>query len=166
MRKQWSCVFVALGMAATTILGAQGNPSPANNPPPDAAAPPGVQRQTLPPPAEAKANTVMISGCIQDAPMAAAGVTTAAPVVASAKTFYLNHATLAADASRDRGAVGTSGLSKTGYKLDGETALITLHLNHQVRIVGNLAPGSTGALPTLKVESLTMVAAKCEEPKA
>ena len=82
MRKQWSCVFVALGMAATTILGAQGNPSPANNPPPDAAAPPGVQRQTLPPPAEAKANTVMISGCIQDAPMAAAGVTTAAPVVA------------------------------------------------------------------------------------
>jgi len=173
--KQWSGVFVAAVVATTAVLGAQGNQSPANSPPADAAAPPGIERQQPPPPAQAKANTVTIVGCIQDAPMTTAAA--ALPAPAGTKAFYLNNAKVA-DAGRDRPAIGTSGLTATGYKLDGDNALITPHLNHQVRIVGmvqgsnaspsgaaNAAPGSTASGPTLKVESVTMVAAKCEPAK-
>jgi len=177
MKRYWSGVFVTVGLAATAVLGAQGNPSPANTPPPDAAAPPGVQRNTLPPSAEVKGNTVTISGCIQDTPMAAAGTALPSPAGAD-KPYYLNNPAMAADAGRNQGAVGTSGLSLTGYLLEGESKLISPHLNHQVRITGNLqsssasatgaaksAPGSTASMPTLKVESVAMVAAKCEEKK-
>jgi hypothetical protein len=182
MKSHWSGVFVALGLATTAVLGAQGNPSPANTPPPDAAAPPGVQR-TTPQPAEAKSNeaksnTVTITGCVQDTPMTAAGATNPAPAARQGATtaYFLNNATT--DAARDRGAVGTSGLSASGYRLEGDTKLITPHLNHQVRIVGmvqsssasptgaaNASPGSTAAAPTLRVESVTMLSAKCDEKK-
>jgi hypothetical protein len=176
MKSYWSGVFVALGLATTAVLGAQGNPSPANTPPPDAAAPAGVQR-TTPQPAEAKSNTVTITGCVQDTPMTAAGATTPAPAArqGATTTYYLNNAT--SDATRT-GAVGTSGLSASGYRLEGDTKLITPHLNHQVRIAGmvqsssasatgaaNASPGSTAAAPTLRVESVTMLSAKCEEKK-
>ena len=106
--------------------------------------------------------------------MASAGAPAAA---AAAKGFYLNNA-MAADIGRDKGAVGTSGLTATVYKLEGDEKQITPHLNHQVRIVGTVqsssasptgaasaAAGSTAAGPTLKVESVTMVAAKCEPAK-
>jgi hypothetical protein len=177
-------LFVAAGVATTAVLGAQGNPSPANTPPGDAAAPPGIQKPAPAPSAQAKANTVTFTGCIQDAPMTTAAA--AAPAspgraessAASTKTYYLNNATMAADAGKDRPAVGTSGLAATGYRLEGDNALITPHLNHQVRIVGmvqssnaseagaaNAAAGSTASGPSLKVESVTMVAAKCEATK-
>lgn len=174
--RQWSGVFVAAAIATTAVLSAQGNPSPANTPPADAAAPPSIQKPATPPApgAQAKANTVTISGCIQDSPMTGA----AAAAAAGTKTFYLNNATMAADA-REKPAVGTSGLTASGYRLEGEEKLISPHLNHQVRIVGtvqssnasptgaaNAAPGSTAAGPTLKVDSVTMVAAKCEPATA
>ena len=83
---------------------------------------------------------------------------------AGSKNFYLNNATMA-DAGRDRPAVGTSGLSLTGYRLDGDSEKLTPHLNHQVRVVGtvqNAAGAGPAAAPTLKVDSVTMVSAKCE----
>jgi hypothetical protein len=179
MKNHWSGVFVALGFATTAVLGAQGNPSPANTPPPDAAAPPGIQRTTPVPAAEAKGNTVTITGCIQDVPMTAAGAAAPAPAAREGATtaYYLNNATM--DAARDRGAaVGTSGLSATGYRLEGDSKLITPHLNHQVRIAGmvqsssasptgaaNASPGSTAAVPTLKIDTVTMLSAKCEAAK-
>ena len=98
MTRQWSGVFVAAGVATTAVLGAQGNQSPANAPPADAAAPPGIERQQPPPPAQAKANTVTIVGCIQDAPMTRGG--RAAGSCRCNKAFYLNNAK-AADAGRD-----------------------------------------------------------------
>ena len=172
MKRQWFGVFVMAGFATTAVLGAQGNQSPANTPPPDAAAPPGIQRTPPAPSAQTKANTVTISGCIQDAPMATAAAKPAEP--AAAKAFYLNNATMAA-AGSDKGAVGTSGLTAAGYRLEGDDKLISPHLNHQVRITGtvqsssasatgagNAAPGSTAAGPTLRVEKVDMVAAKCE----
>ena len=169
MKRQWIGVFVALGFATTAVLGAQDRPSPANTPPPDAAAPPGIQKPALPAPVQAKGNTVTISGCMQDTPMAiAAGpVEPAAP--AGSKTFYLNNAIAVADLGRERPAVGTSGLSSTGYRLDGDAEKLTPHLNHQVRIVGtvqNAASAGPGAAPTLKVDSVTMVSAKCEPATA
>jgi hypothetical protein len=176
MKRQWFGVFVVAGFATTAVLGAQGNQSPANTPPADAAAPPGIQRSQQAPPAQAKGNTVTISGCIQDAPMATAAAKPAEPA-AGVKTFYLNNATMA-DAGRDKAAVGTSGLTSTGYRLEGDDKLITPHLNHQVRITGMVqsssasatgaaaaAPGSTAAAPTLKVEKVEMVAATCAAPK-
>jgi hypothetical protein len=129
--------------------------------------------------AQTKSNTVTISGCIQDVPMTTAGAAATPSVAGATKNYYLNNAMMAADAGRDRPAVGTAGLTASGYRLEGDTALITPHLNHQVRITGtvqssnasptgaaNAAPGSTAAGPTLKVESVTMVSAKCEAPKA
>jgi hypothetical protein len=106
---------------------------------------------------------------MQDAPMITAA---APPAAAGAKGFYLNNAK-AADAARDRPAVGTSGLIATGYKLDGDNAELTPHLNHQVRIVGtvqNAAVPAAGAAgkdsgPTLKVESVAMLSAKCDGEK-
>lgn len=173
MNRQWFGVFVVAGFAATAVLGAQGNQSPANTPPADAAAPPGIQRTQQAPSAQARGNTVTISGCIQDAPMATAAAKPAEPAV-GAKTFYLNNATMA-DAGRDKAAVGTSGLSSAGYRLEGDEKLISPHLNHQVRITGtvqgssasatgaaNAAPGSTAAGATLRVEKVDMVAAKCD----
>ena len=109
--------------------------------------------------------------------MVTAGAAAPAPAGAD-KTFYLNNPTMAADAGRNQGAVGTSGLSLTGYRLEGDTKLISPHLNHQVRITGSVqssnasatgaarsAPGSTASMPTLNVESVTMVDAKCQERK-
>lgn len=172
MKRQWLGVFVVAGFATTAVLGAQGQ-SPANTPPADAAAPPGIQRTQPAPSAQTKGNTVTISGCIQDAPMATAAAKPAESA-AGAKTFYLNNATMAA-AGGDKTAVGTSGLSSTGYRLEGDEKLISPHLNHQVRITGtvqsssasptgaaNAAPGSTAAGATLRVEKVDMVSAKCE----
>jgi hypothetical protein len=177
MKRYWSGVFVAVGFTATAALGAQGNPPQQNTPPPDTKAPAGIQRTTPAPQADAKGNTVTVSGCIQDSPMATAGAATPAPAGA-AKTFYLNNPTMAADAGRNQSAVGTSGLSLTGYRLEGDTKLLSPHVNHQVRITGSVqssnasatgeaksAPGSTASMPTLNVESVTMVDAKCQEKK-
>ena len=183
MTRQWIGVVVAAGFATTAVLGAQGNQSPRNTPPTDAASPPGIQKPEPAPSAQPKTGTVTMTGCIQDTPMAVGATAPVIPgrasevnAVASAKTYYLNNTKMPADAGRDRPQVGTSGLAATGYRLDGDSALITPHLNHQVRITGTIqqsdasptgaakaAPGSTG--PTLKVDSVTMVAATCEPVK-
>lgn len=105
--------------------------------------------------------------------MATAAAKPAEP--AGIKSFYLNNATMA-DAGRDKAAVGTSGLTSAGYRLEGDEKLISPHLNHQVRIIGtvqgssasatgaaNAAPGSTAAAgQTLRVEKVEMVSPKCE----
>ena len=178
MMRQWLGAFAAV-LATTAVLGAQQD-KPANTPPADANAPAGVQRTAPAPAAQTKAaNTVTFTGCIEDAPMVTAAVVAPASAPSATKMYYLNNAKMAPDAGAARSsAVGTTGAAATGYRLDGDTALISPHLNHQVRIVGtvqssnasptgaaNAAPGSTAAGPTLKVESVTMVAAKCEEAK-
>jgi hypothetical protein len=94
---------------------------------------------------------------------AAAKPAEAPPAAPGSKTFYLNNATMAADAGRDRPAVGTSGLTSTGYRLDGDTEKLTPHLNQQVRIVGTVQNASSpGAPQMLKVDSVTMVSMKCD----
>jgi hypothetical protein len=176
MKRHWSGVFVAVGIATTALLGAQAPPQ-ANTPPPDVPAPPGIQRNTPAPQADAKGNTVTIAGCTQDAPMTTASAALPAPAGAD-KIFYLNNPAMASAAGGNQSAVGTSGLSLSGYKLEGDTKLISPHLNHQVRITGSIqsssasatgaakaAPGSTASMPTLKVESVAMVAAKCDPAK-
>ena len=81
------------------------------------------------------------------------------------------------------GAVGTSGTAAR-YSLSGDEKTISPHLNHQVEITGTLDSGSAGAGagapsagagagasaggasaagPTLKVESVKMVSATCQQ---
>lgn len=175
MTRQWLGVFVAAGFATTAVLGAQGNPSPRNTPPTDAASPPGIQKPEPAPSAQTKAGNVTLTGCVQDVPMTTAAIANPGRAAESnaavaAKTYYLNNTKMAADAGKDRPAVGTSGLVAKGYRLDGDNALLTQHLNQQVEIVGAIqqsdaSPGATPAGPTLKVESVKMVAAKCEPVK-
>ena len=62
------------------------------------------------------------------------------------------------------------------YRLEGEDKTLSPHLNHQVEITGtvqrgsasatgaaNAAPGSAAAGPTLKVDSVKMIAATCPQ---
>jgi len=185
MKRYWSSAFIAAVFVTTAVVGAQGDkpaaPEPGAAPagqqpgaPPagqqPGAPPAGVQRIPPAPSEQAKpAGTVTMTGCIQDTPAVAADAGRAAGPAAT-KTYFLNNV-MAADAGAGRGAVGTSG-SATGFRLEGDAAVISPHLNHQVRIVGTLerapgagAPGPAAAAPSLRVESVTMLAAKCEEKK-
>jgi hypothetical protein len=105
-----------------------------------------------------------ISGCIQNAP-AAAATPGGAPAAPAAK-FVLANAKAAAGA----GAVGTAGSAATAtrYQLEGEEKTISPHVNHQVEITGTVQPAGAGAAaggataaPMLKVESVKMTADKC-----
>jgi len=105
---------------------------------------------------------MVISGCIQNAPAAAAtaGTTGAgAPAAPSAK-FVLANAKAAAAAA---GAAPVS----ARYQLDGEEKTVSTHLNHQVEITGTVqpvsltTPGAGPGGPMLRVESVKMVAEKC-----
>jgi len=116
---------------------------------------------------------VTISGCIQNAPAAGAGATASA---ATAPKFVLAKGKMVSGAAGSS-AVGTSGATATvmEYRLDGEEKTISPHLNHQVEITGtvqsssasatgaaNAAPGSAAG-PTLKVDSVKMIAATCPQ---
>jgi hypothetical protein len=113
------------------------------------------------PPASAQPAKMTISGCIQTpAPEApAAGATAPAPTPSTSK-FDLANAKMVGTAP-----VGTSGAATaTRYKLEGDEKTISTHLNHQVEITGTVSPATAGAAaaaPTLKVDAVKMIAAKC-----
>jgi hypothetical protein len=71
MSRYWSGLIPAAVVAATAALSAQGQ-NPANTPPADAGSPAGVQRTTPSPSAQARTDTITITGCLQNAPMASA----------------------------------------------------------------------------------------------
>jgi hypothetical protein len=189
MKKYWSGLIAAGMVAATAALGAQGQ-NPANTPPPDAAAPAGVQRAPASPSAQTRTDTITITGCLQNAPATASARETAtnsdsaagkAPDAAATSPrstadpqFVLSSAAMAADGKANPGPVGTSGSTATTYRLQGDTAMLSPQLNKRVEISGtlqsssasatgaaNAAPGSTAAAPTLKVESVKMLAETC-----
>src|SRR5688500_3472961 len=79
MRKYWSGLIAAgMVVAATAALGAQGQ-NPANTPPPDAAAPAGVQRAPAAPSPQTRTDTMTITGCLQSAPAATGSARETAP---------------------------------------------------------------------------------------
>jgi hypothetical protein len=155
MKTFWSGL-VAASFVATVGLSAQ-------QPPPGGGAPgapgaPGGQKPAPAPSAQASTSKVTLSGCIQDAPPAAAGA-------ASDAKFVLASAKMVGAGGAPGGAVGTTG-SASRYELDGEDKAISPHVNHQVEVTGTIEPtsaaaGAKPAAPTFKVESVKMVAAKC-----
>jgi len=163
MKNFWSGL-VAASFVATVGLSAQ--QTPPTTPP----AAPGGAQQPAPSAQSSQSKTVTLSGCIQNAPAAAATATAggASASASAAPKFVLS--TKAGGAAGAGAAVGTSGTSgaPARYQLEGEEKAISPHLNHQVEITGTLQPagaaaaaGATGAGPTLKVDSVKMVAATC-----
>ena|SRR5688572_12178121 len=153
MKTFWSGL-VAASFVATVGLTAQQNP-----PAPGGGAPgaPGGQ-PSQPAPSAQVSKSVTLSGCIQNAPPAAAGA-------ASDAKFVLASAKMVGAGGAPGGAVGTTG-SASRYELDGEDKAISPHVNHQVEVTGTIEPtsaaaGAKPAAPTFKVESVKMVAAKC-----
>ena len=177
MKRFGTGVIVAMFAAAVTVA-AQAPQSPQSpaNPAAAPAAPSPAVPQDRPGPAQdrpaasEKANTVTLSGCIQNAPAPASAAAGAA--AETKQLFVLASAKPAAGAAG--AAVGTSGSTASRYELDGSSADLTKHLNHQVEITGTLqsssasptgaeraAPGSAAAAPKLKVASIKMVSDKC-----
>jgi hypothetical protein len=170
MRKILSGV-IAAGFVATVGLSAQ------EPPPSSAPGAGGAQRQApasqAPSSQSSASKTVTLSGCIQNAPGASAsGSAAGASASASAAPkFVLATKSAASGAAGGGAAVGTSG-SAMRYQLDGDDKSISPHLNHEVEITGTVQPsagggaagaggGASASGPTLKVESVKMVAATC-----
>jgi hypothetical protein len=118
--------------------------------------------------------TITVSGCIAKAEAAQTPTGTAgAGAAAAAKEakFVLNDAAMASS-----GTAGTAGAPATAiasnYKLDGDDAKLTPHVGHKVEITGTVeeakgaatqAPAASAAnAPTLKVDSVKMVAPSCK----
>ena len=126
-------------------------------------------RQQPAPAARQAPEKVTISGCIQNAPAAGAEA-------AAAPKFVLAKGKMVSGAAGS--AVGTSGTTAAAreYRLEGEDKTLSPHLNHQVEITGtvqsssasatgaaNAAPSTAAAGPTLKVDSVKMIAATCPQ---
>jgi len=107
---------------------------------------------------------ITVTGCIQKAESSAAAAPAAGEQKEKAAGFVLANAR----PGKADEAVGTSGsASSTKYPLDADASKLDAHVGHRVEITGNFQPNTTGAPPTMKVESVKMVGASCEEaPKA
>jgi molecular chaperone DnaK len=192
MKRSWSALVVAGAFAATAALGAQEaaqGPNPANTPPADRGAQPGQRPQPGPSTQAQTPNTVTVTGCVQNAPMAS---TSDSPGAGQSQTgrpgavagnsaqtgqrFVLNSAQMASTGDAARRSVGTTGTAVTTYQLEGQTADVSKHLNHRVEITGMLqsssasptgsasaAAGSTAAGSTLRVTSVRMLASTCDD---
>ena len=177
MKNVVSAMFVASVLGVVGVA-AQDQPAPPSQQPATQREQPAAQgeqpaaptRQQPAPAARQAPEKVTISGCIQNAPAAGAGATASA---ATAPKFVLAKGKMVSGAAGS--AVGTSGTTATvmEYRLDGEDKTLSPHLNHQVEITGtvqasatgaaNAAPGAAAAGPTLKVDSVKMIAATCPQ---
>jgi hypothetical protein len=188
MRKHLSGLIAAGAMAATVGLGAQAaqGQNPANTPPRDTTTQSGSQRTPgQPPSTEARgADSITVTGCVQNAPAQTAGAAGAAGAergaAASAKeSFVLANATTSGSGAPSAGAVGTTGSTGMTYRLEGDTSTLSKHVNQRVQIRGRLqsssasatgaasaAAGSTAAGPALRVESVTMLSGTCDSSSA
>ena len=153
MRTLVSALFVASSIVGVAAQG--GTPAPQGQRPTVGEQQPAQRTPAAP----AK---MVISGCIQNAPAAAstpAGTTGAAS--ARAARFVLANAKVAPGA-----AAGTAPVAAR-YQLEGDDKTVSTHLNHQVEITGTIqsvsltTPGAGTGGPTLRVESVKMIAAKC-----
>ncbi len=150
----WSATCAAIVAAVSVGLLAQ-----------DAPAPQSASKS-------ATAKTITVSGCVGKAQQAPTGTAGAAGATAKETKFVLSDASITPSGAA--GTAGTTAPSATAiaseYKLDGDDAKLTPHVGHKVEITGTVdeakgpteAPAASAAnAPTLKVDSLKMVAASC-----
>ena len=109
-----------------------------------------------------KMDTMTLSGCIQTVPPARTAAVPSAPATpkfALAMAKIIHGAPLGID--------GPAPANKR-YLLEGDEKNIAGHVNHQVEITGTLRHAAAAAAaadvapPTLKMDSVKMVATKCE----
>ena len=155
-----------------------------------AAQTPSPSQPPSPAPSAAAAGTVTIQGCLKpasgSASTGAAGATGTTGTTGAAPQFLLTDADIKSGSAS--GAAGTTGAPRTGamddefvLRPDSATVNLSQHVNHQVEVVGRMAPsgattgaptgttGTTGtagagaaAKPTLTVTSIKMLAAECK----
>lgn len=157
-QRPWTALVTALTIAAGVALAAQapsGNPAPAGQ-------------------SSAAQNSVTVTGCVQKAeqastnPAPAAGAPAAA--VASAAGFILTNVMPGAanQPTGTTGAAAASAASTVKYPLDADASKLTPQLGHRVEITGTFqssaAAVGVSSVPTLKVDSVKMIAASCGTP--
>jgi hypothetical protein len=123
---------------------------------------------------------ITVTGCLQSAdqptsvgaapgaaPGAAAGAaSTSKPSSSKADKFVLANAAQGGGASATKGDSPAAGAGGSSYTLEGKTAELRPHLNHQVQITGRPSPsssssGAAGGSQQLQVESVKMISANC-----
>jgi hypothetical protein len=140
----------------------------------------GLAAQTTPQSGSSSAaTTITVTGCIQRAPAGTTATSgTTGATSASETKFVLNHAAAASPAS----PTGTSGTTPSPsvastYRLNADDAKLTPHVGHKVEISGTVdakatmtSPDSSASSsmssangPTLKVETVKMIASSCSE---
>jgi hypothetical protein len=131
-----------------------------------------AQAPTQTPPAtaqsSAKAETIVVQGCVQPSVVA---VSATPDAVGTAGTVSTATAFILASAMKPAGTSGSSASSSSpvasSYQLDVEDSKLIPHVGHQVEISGtvarldNKASTSTTAAPTIKVQNVKMLAATC-----
>jgi hypothetical protein len=106
-------------------------------------------------------NAITVTGCVEkpDGPATAAST---APNTAKGPAFMLTNVR-AGGANEPAGTSGTPNTAK--YPLEADTSKLSPHTGHRVEITGTFQPNLNGAAPTLKVDSLRMIAATCGTPQ-
>jgi hypothetical protein len=133
-----------------------------------------AQEQTSPQTssAQSSAKSVTVTGCVQRAEEHATGTT--GTTGAMDTKFVLANASLKTD--QMTGTTGTTAAPPTTavaseYKLDTDESKLSAHVGHKVEITGTIEqpsmseqkpPASAANAPTLKVESVKMVASTCQ----
>lgn len=121
------------------------------------------------------AKTITVTGCVQraqQAPTGTTGTATEAPTAAVIK-FVLANAALSPSATA--GTTGSTAPPATAiaseYRLDTDEAKLTPHVGHKVEVTGTVEqparpeqkPAASAAnAPTLKVDSVKMIASTCQ----
>jgi hypothetical protein len=122
------------------------------------------------------ASTITVTGCIQRAPAGSTGTTgTTGSTSAIEPKFVLDHAASAPSPTGTSGATAATAVAST-YRLSADEAKLTPHVGHKVEISGTLdkstktSPDASASSsmpsansPTLKVETVKMIAASCSE---
>jgi hypothetical protein len=117
----------------------------------------------------ASAKAITVTGCIEHAqpsPAGTTGATGTAPAAAEAKFMLTKTSSKASDTpTGTAGAAPSSAWSASEYKLDASESKLSSHVGHKVEITGTIEPASPSApaadAPTLKVDSVKMVASSC-----
>jgi hypothetical protein len=134
-----------------------------------------AQAQTSPQtsPAQSAAKSVTVTGCVQRAEEGATG-TTGTTGGATRTKFILAKASIKPD--QMAGTTGTTAAPPataiaSEYKLDTDESKVSAHVGHKVEVTGEIEqpsmseqkpPASAANAPTLKVDTVKMVAATCQ----
>jgi hypothetical protein len=137
-----------------------------------------AQAPQTPPSSESQSTkTVTVTGCVKRTEQQATGTSGAAGAAAAAAgtKFVLTNASIGTKGtSETAGTMGSTAPPATAvaseYRLDTDEATLTPHVGHKVEVTGTIErperaepkpPASAATAPTLKVDSVKMIASSC-----